>query len=71
MILSDDNATPWWLEPGAETCQFCERPFHYEAGYHCVHCDRPICPSCVLEVHETRETVCPECIGAAGHKGGA
>lgn len=53
--------TPWWLESGSETCQFCLRTFHYEAGYHCIHCDQPICPICVIELEETRDTICPAC----------
>ncbi|AMC99741.1 hypothetical protein [Halomonas chromatireducens] len=51
----------WWLESGPETCQFRLRTFHYEAGYHCIDCDRPICPACVAERLESRETLCPEC----------
>ncbi|WP_156105255.1 hypothetical protein [Litchfieldella xinjiangensis] len=58
---SGQRETPWWLEPGPETCQFCHATFHFEAGYHCIYCDRPICPVCVREIQETRNTVCPEC----------
>lgn len=63
--MSDDalqSTTPWWLEPGAQNCDFCQRTFHYEAIYHCVHCDRPICPFCVVEVvREKQGIVCSEC----------
>nr|WP_297459165.1 hypothetical protein [uncultured Halomonas sp.] len=61
--MSDESAqsTPWWLEPGAQTCDFCQRTFHYEVIHHCVHCDRPICPFCVTEVRETQSMVCSEC----------
>lgn len=52
---------PWWLESGSETCDFCLRTFHYEAGYHCLHCDRPVCPVCVEVVKTTHSIVCPEC----------
>ncbi|NIC04684.1 hypothetical protein [Billgrantia bachuensis] len=55
------SEAPWWLESGPETCQFCLRTFHYEAGYHCIYCDQPICPVCVATRFESRETVCPEC----------
>lgn len=68
--MSDNQTTPWWLQAGAETCHSCQHNFHYEAGYHCVYCDRPICPSCVRECHDSRETVCPQCIEVAEHKGG-
>ena len=53
--------TPWWLESGPETCQFCMQTFCYEVGYHCVYCDRPICPACVEARFESRDTACPEC----------
>jgi hypothetical protein len=55
------SEAPWWLESGPETCQFCLRTFHYEAGYHCIYCDRPICPACVAARFGTRDTLCPEC----------
>lgn len=60
-VSHDDAEPPWWLESGAETCQSCQRTFHYEAGYHCFHCDSPVCPVCVVELHETRQVICPEC----------
>ncbi|SDL63995.1 hypothetical protein SAMN05661010_02200 [Modicisalibacter muralis] len=61
--MSDDpvQSTPWWLELGAQACDFCQRTFHYEAIYHCVHCDRPICPFCMMEIRESREVTCSEC----------
>ncbi len=52
---------PWWLEPGPEHCDFCQYSFHYEAGYHCVHCDRPVCPVCVVSVRAEHTVTCPEC----------
>jgi hypothetical protein len=61
------NEAPWWLESGPETCQFCLRTFHYEAGYHCTYCDRPICPACVEECFDSRDTLCPECHEEAVH----
>ncbi len=60
-LSRDETETPWWLEPGPETCQHCQGTFHYEAGYHCFQCDSPICPVCVVELHETRQVSCPDC----------
>ncbi len=60
------SEAPWWLESGPETCQFCLCTFHYEAGHHCIYCDRPICPSCVAARFENRDTLCPECHEEAG-----
>ncbi|WP_308364547.1 MULTISPECIES: hypothetical protein [unclassified Microbulbifer] len=57
------SEAPWWLQPGPETCQFCLRAFHHEAGYHCLHCDWAVCPGCVVERFENREAVCPQCRG--------
>lgn len=53
---------PWWLRPGPETCPHCLRGYHLEVGYHCVDCDGPVCPFCVVSVRAT-ETVhyCPDC----------
>lgn len=68
--MNEENAmssAPWWLESGPETCQFCLCTFHYEAGYHCIYCDRPICPTCVAARFESRDTVCPECHEDAEH----
>jgi DNA-directed RNA polymerase subunit RPC12/RpoP len=60
-LSRDETETPWWLEPGPETCQHCQGTFHYEAGYHCFQCDSPVCPVCVVELHETRQVSCPDC----------
>ena len=51
----------WWSEPGPESCGFCHHAFHVEIGYHCVECDRPVCPLCVVTVRERHVVVCPEC----------
>lgn len=59
---SDANAPPpWWSEPGPEVCEFCLQAFHLEAGYHCIDCDRPICPVCVVTLRERRAVSCPQC----------
>ncbi|GAB2789048.1 hypothetical protein GCM10027040_14090 [Halomonas shantousis] len=62
---SSSSETPWWLEPGSEYCEFCEHTFHYEGGYFCALCDRPLCPACGIKRHEDGTLVCPEC-----HAGG-
>lgn len=51
----------WWLAPGSATCDFCLRTYHFEAGYYCAICDRPVCPLCVMEIHDTRIIHCPAC----------
>lgn len=57
---------PWWLESGVEECEVCFAAVHYEALYHCVDCDRPLCPVCAVTVIETRSVVCSECGEAGG-----
>lgn len=57
---------PWWLEPGAETCPFCETRLHFEALVYCTDCDRPVCPICLVEIRESRRLLCPECHAEAG-----
>lgn len=52
---------PWWLAPGPETCEFCLRAYHVEAGYRCIDCDQPVCPLCVVTIRETRVVACPHC----------
>ncbi|HET6655539.1 MAG TPA: hypothetical protein VFH57_04775 [Gammaproteobacteria bacterium] len=53
--------TTWWLEAGAASCEFCAVAYHEEVAVHCIECDRPVCPVCVVEIRETREIICPEC----------
>ncbi|HLQ85888.1 MAG TPA: hypothetical protein VK110_07020 [Salinisphaeraceae bacterium] len=65
MMLQDMTQTPWWLEAGAEECPFCLQHYHFEAGYHCSACDRPICPVCVLEIQASRRVLCPHCHASA------
>lgn len=64
------NSTPWWLDPGPQECEFCLLHYHYEAGYHCIECDRPLCPACVVEIRATRTVVCPECHAALAAEDG-
>lgn len=49
---------PWWLETGPETCPFCTGRLHVEVLSFCADCDRPVCPTCLVE--ESR-VLCPEC----------
>lgn len=58
---SSRSEMPWWLEAGPQTCDFCLRAYHTEAGRHCPECDRPICPLCVAEVRVNCTWLCPEC----------
>lgn len=59
------KALPWWLEPGPESCPFCEGQLHFEALVYCADCDRPICPTCQVEV-VSRRVLCPECYAETG-----
>lgn len=52
---------PWWSDPGPDLCNFCLQTFHVEVGYHCADCDQPVCPVCVVHVHERRTVICPDC----------
>jgi hypothetical protein len=52
---------PWWLVGGTETCHACTHLHSYEAGLHCVACDRRVCVHCVLIERSTREPWCREC----------
>ena len=61
MTTQHSQVTAWWLEPGPETCPFCEARFHFEATCYCSHCDQPICPACVIEVFASRQVLCPQC----------
>lgn len=58
---SNQAQPPWWLETGPEHCEFCLHSHYYEAVYHCVGCDRPMCPVCVIELRETHTLICSEC----------
>lgn len=51
---------PWWLG-GEERCDFCLERYVYEMEVRCLHCDRPVCPMCVVTITERRERVCAEC----------
>lgn len=51
----------WWSESGPDCCEFCSAAYYFELGYHCIDCDRPVCPSCVLTVLDLRCVLCPEC----------
>lgn len=57
---------PWWLEAGPESCPFCESRVHFEAVVYCSDCDRPVCPTCLAELLESRSVLCPECHAETG-----
>lgn len=59
--MTSDRQAPWWLQPGTESCPFCEASYAFEAGYYCVDCDQPVCPICIIEAHASREIYCPQC----------
>ena len=65
--MSGAPRVPWWLQPGTETCPFCEAGYPFGAGYYCIDCDRPICPVCVVEIHASRKVYCPQCLPSGGH----
>ncbi|HJL17580.1 MAG TPA: hypothetical protein RMH99_18090 [Sandaracinaceae bacterium LLY-WYZ-13_1] len=39
-----------WLLHATERCPRCEQLYAYELEVHCVRCDLPICPFCVVRV---------------------
>jgi hypothetical protein len=49
----------WWLESGEEDCPHCEQTYTYAAEVRCFECDAPICPMCIVRVHE--HVLCPDC----------
>lgn len=55
------EAPAWWNAPGPDYCAFCQHFFQVEVGYHCVECDRPVCPLCIVTLREQHAVVCPEC----------
>jgi hypothetical protein len=55
------SSSAWWVQGGAEHCQFCGRGYDRQVESRCFHCDRRICPFCVIIVRDTWRTVCPEC----------
>jgi hypothetical protein len=64
MTAPKPSPRSWWLEPGTETCPFCEVRFQFEAACYCSECDEPICPACVVQIFATRQVLCPECHNA-------
>lgn len=59
-------AQAWWNEPGPDYCEFCHHTFQVEVGYHCIECDRPVCPLCFVAVRERHVVMCPECKPSEG-----
>jgi hypothetical protein len=57
-----------WI--GSETCSFCLQTYVVELEWHCLDCDRPLCPSCVIVRRLRAESVCPACgEGSPGAEG--
>jgi hypothetical protein len=62
--MTRSTATPWWLEPGEGSCATCLGEVHHEILVYCEDCDGPICPTCVVEIRETRALRCRACAEA-------
>lgn len=58
--MNEFQVRHWWLE-GREHCGFCLQHYVYEQEYRCVHCDRAVCPDCVVVAHSHTEIFCPDC----------
>jgi hypothetical protein len=50
----------WWWSRDAH-CEFCSQGYAYGAQYHCIHCDRPICPLCIVVRGKKHRHYCPQC----------
>jgi len=51
---------PWWLDAEIQ-CEHCLQHYSRDIRYHCLECDQPVCPLCVVVVQETAEIFCPQC----------
>jgi hypothetical protein len=51
---------------GDEHCGFCLQSYAYELEVFCIHCDRPMCPVCVVTRTFQGERICPECASDTG-----
>ena len=55
---------------GQEHCAFCLQRYAESLEVYCVHCDRPVCPLCVVRHRVQTALVCPECTAEdAGARG--
>ncbi len=54
------STRPYWLS-GEELCSHCFHVYVQAAEIHCVSCDGPVCPHCVVLVNPDREVLCPVC----------
>lgn len=60
--MTREAPRPWWLSVGDTTCDVCEDLRHAEVFVRCAHCDRLLCPTCVVEVAEdVTVVVCVDC----------
>lgn len=61
MIKRSEGEAPWWMWPEQE-CLFCVSDYAMLAEIYCADCDRPLCPMCVIVIHESAPRFfCPEC----------
>ena len=50
---------PWWLTGREEHCAGCGQAHAHGVTVHCVACDQPFCPVCVVVVEG--EAFCSSC----------
>ncbi len=55
------STPPYWIS-GEEQCAHCFHMYAQAVQNHCVACDEPVCPQCVVVVIDPdREVLCPVC----------
>lgn len=55
------SSRPYWIS-GEELCAYCLHGYAQAVQSHCVACDEPVCPQCVVVVLDPdREFLCPVC----------
>jgi hypothetical protein len=53
--------SPWWLGGGSEQCRYCLGWYAWEVALHCIDCDAPVCPLCVIRYSAEHRVACPAC----------
>lgn len=53
---------------GDAHCGFCLQSYAYELEVFCLHCDRPMCPICVVKRTFRGQRICPECASDTGNE---
>jgi len=51
----------WWLSGGSQQCRYCLGWYAWEVALHCIDCDAPVCPLCVVRRRAERLVACPAC----------